>query len=324
MQWWIIVFEKMLKSYAERCSFHSGTQRLNVLTYHRVSENFSPLKSGDLSLERFKEQLFWLKKYFVVLSLPEALDLKEKKSLPKRAVTITVDDGYQDSYSLIYKSLVNEGLSASFFITTDGLKTGFLWDELLSMSILNAPTELEYLNLSGKKYDISTFRKKESTYYYLTEVAKYLPLTKRDSLISDIVNQVGRPDIGYVFLKEKEIREMNENGMVIGAHTHHHPILIQESDDIAFHQISESKSILEKIIENKVEYFAYPNGKYQKDFDDNHIEMIKKLGFKAAFSTNWGALSDLDSDRYRINRFTPWDDSELKFCFRLASNYRRC
>lgn len=294
-----------------------------MLTYHRVSENFSPLRAGDLSLERFKEQLFWLKKYFVVLPLSEALDLKEKNSLPKRAVTITVDDGYQDSYSLIYQSLISEGLSASFFITTDGLNTGFLWDELLSMSILNAPTMLGTLSLGRQEYDISTFRKKELAYYQITEIAKYLPLAKRNALISDITYQVGQPHVDHVFLNEKEIKEMHDNGMVIGAHTHHHPILIQESYDIAFHQISESKKILENIINSNVEYFAYPNGKYQKDFDDNHVEMIKKLGFKAAFSTNWGALSDLESDRYRINRFTPWDDSELKFCFRLASNYRR-
>ena len=317
------MLERMLKSYAERCSSFNGSQRLNVLTYHRVSENFSPLRSGDLSLERFKEQLFWLKKYFVVLPLPEALDLKEKNNLPKSAVTITVDDGYQDSYSLIYQSLLSEGLSASFFITTDGLQRGFLWDELLSVSILNAPTTLGYLNLGNQKYDISTFRKKESAYYQINEIAKYLPLVKRESLISDIANQAGQPHVEHVFLREKEIKEMHNNNMVIGAHTHHHPILIQESDNIAFNQISESKNILENIIASEVEYFAYPNGKYLKDFDENHVDMIKKLGFKAAFSTNWGALSDLEHDRYRINRFTPWDDSELKFCFRLASNYRR-
>ena len=122
------------------------------------------------------------------------------------------------------------------------------------------------------------------------------------------------------FVNATQIRTMHNAGMTIGAHTVNHPILLNESDSVARTEIAESKIQLESIIGEEVHYFAYPNGKYKLDFDNVHIDMVRELGFKAAFSTDWG-IAKLDlSSKYRLRRFTPWDKTLFRFCMRLIFN----
>jgi peptidoglycan/xylan/chitin deacetylase (PgdA/CDA1 family) len=109
--------------------------------------------------------------------------------------------------------------------------------------------------------------------------------------------------------------------MGIGSHTHTHPILSKENHDTALAEIEQSKVILENIINQPVDYFAYPNGKFGLDFDSNHIDMVKKCGFLSALSTDKGVLANQEIDNFNIKRFTPWDETEFKFVLRLALNY---
>jgi hypothetical protein len=85
--------------------------------------------------------------------------------------------------------------------------------------------------------------------------------------------------------------------------------------------MAESKQVLEQIIEKPVDYLAYPNGKFRKDFNHQHKELAKDLGFKAAFSTDWGCISGKRNDQFALKRFTPWDKSESRFNLRLALNF---
>jgi hypothetical protein len=97
--------------------------------------------------------------------------------------------------------------------------------------------------------------------------------------------------------------------------------LAKEDADCAYKEIKQSKDILEGIIDHPVDYFAYPNGKFGQDFYQEHIDMVRNIGFDAALTTDWGALSEIENDRFKVKRFTPWDKTELKFSLRLAYNY---
>ena len=50
--------------------------------------------------------------------------------------------------------------------------------------------------------------------------------------------------------------------------------------------------------------------------------MVRRLGFKAAVSTAWGAARRGDN-LFQIPRFTPWDRGRLEFGLRLAQNLLR-
>ena len=93
-----------------------------------------------------------------------------------------------------------------------------------------------------------------------------------------------------------------------------------EDSEVAF-EISENKNTLERILDCKLKYFAYPNGEPGKDYGARHIEMVKSCGYQAAFSTRWG-VNTAASDIWQLARFTPWDRSPSRFMIRLLQNYR--
>lgn len=61
--------------------------------------------------------------------------------------------------------------------------------------------------------------------------------------------------------------------------------------------------MLEEIIKAPVNLFAYPNGKPNKDYQLDHVKMVKEIGFDAAVSTAWGAAQS-DDNIYQLPRFT--------------------
>jgi peptidoglycan/xylan/chitin deacetylase (PgdA/CDA1 family) len=313
----------LIKVLSQYCCNTKGINKLNIVTYHRVSNGADSTNPKNIQYTEFTEQISWLKKHFTVLPLPLALKLSVKNSLPKNAVCITVDDGYKDSYDIIFKILQKESITASFFISTEGLEYGSLWDERIHHAIFSASSSIESIELLDVPYLMRGEKDRINTRYKLTEIAKYMKLVDRNKLIEVLYQQCQVTNQSDSFLTAEQIKEMHTAGMTIGAHTHSHPILAQEDAACAYQQIKQSKEILEKIIAHPIKYFAYPNGKLGQDFTLEHIEMVEEIGFNAALSTDWGSLSDMAQDRFKIKRFTPWDKTELMFSLRLALNYRK-
>ncbi len=69
-----------------------------------------------------------------------------------------------------------------------------------------------------------------------------------------------------------------------------------------------------------IRYFAYPNGKPDRDYLQDQVQIIKECGYLAAISTQVG-LADKQNDRWQLRRFTPWDTSPDRFMLRIAKMY---
>ena len=119
----------------------------------------------------------------------------------------------------------------------------------------------------------------------------------------------------------REVQSLVANGLDVGAHTVHHPILSSVDAAVAQAEISDSKAQLETLLQQDVHLFAYPNGRPAIDYQDEHRSMVKNSGFLAAVSTHWGAATN-ESDPYQLPRFTPWDRTTARFAARLLLNYR--
>jgi peptidoglycan/xylan/chitin deacetylase (PgdA/CDA1 family) len=66
---------------------------------------------------------------------------------------------------------------------------------------------------------------------------------------------------------------------VIGAHTHNHPKLSVCTGEDQRKEISQSKSILENLLNREIIHFSYPFGS-QLDYTPETVEICKKLGLK--------------------------------------------
>ncbi|MBA6381813.1 polysaccharide deacetylase family protein [Colwellia sp. BRX10-6] len=317
MNWLKIVTKLISDTFSSK-----QTRKLIVLNFHRVlpSKQMNCGFVDALDEEFFKKKIFWLKEYFNILPLDLALELQENGNLPLRAVAITIDDGYVDSYDIIFPILIENGISGAFFISTAGINEGCLWFDKIVEAINQ--TNIPKLKLLNINYNISTKEDKKISITKLVEIIKYKTIEERHHLIDIIYNQCGHPNIPHRFLSNDQIKEMSDNGMLIGAHTHQHPILMKESDDTALQEINKSKVILESIIQKPIQLLAYPNGKLNLDFDERHIDMLKKLKFKAALSSDWGVINKNKSNLFALPRFTPWEDRESFFVLRLAFAFK--
>ena len=91
--------------------------RLNVLIFHRVLPQPDPLFPGEVDAAAFDTMLGWVKSWFNVLPLDEAIARLADGSLPARAAALSFDDGYADNHDVALPLLRRHGLPCSFCST---------------------------------------------------------------------------------------------------------------------------------------------------------------------------------------------------------------
>lgn len=116
------------------------------------------------------------------------------------------------------------------------------------------------------------------------------------------------------YLKKDQIREMLKSGIcTIGSHSLSHPLLRFENNDSSKFEIKHSKELLEDMFGIEIKFFAYPYGSIYACSRKN-INMVKDVGYKAAFSTLKGPVSNnvLLKDKYFIPRINVCEHNYLK------------
>lgn len=294
--------------------------KLSILIFHRVLPAPDPIFPDEVDAAFFDEILGWLKLWFNILPLDQAVLALENDNLPARAAAITFDDGYADNFNIALPILKRHGLPATFFIATGFLDGGRMWNDTIIESVRCCSQSILYLDELGLGiYKIVTSAEKREAISSIIEKIKYRPTEDRISLTEQIAGIADVRPPCNLMMTSKQIKEMSLQGMQIGAHTVSHPILATTSRDIAKDEILQSKAFLEELLGQPVNFFAYPNGKLGQDYNLEHAKIIQELGFSAAVSTNWGVASK-DSDYFQLPRFTPWDRNHLKFGTRLVHN----
>ena len=110
-----------------------GHQVVPILTYHDIE----PVSKNRFAIttELFEQQLRYLKENGYVGITLDGLDrfLRYEAPLPKKAVVITIDDGYKSAKTIAAPLLKKYGFPATFFIYTDFIGAGrnaLSWDEV--------------------------------------------------------------------------------------------------------------------------------------------------------------------------------------------------
>ena len=320
----------MFKTVLKRLSPAGMRGRLSVLIFHRVLPKPDPIFPGEVDAVAFDAICQWMKAWCNVLPLDLAVQQLQARALPERAVAITFDDGYADNRTVAQPILVRNGLPATFFIATDFLDGGRMWNDTVIESVrLCASTQLDLSSLprpdgSGHLglHAIRTAEEKRQAIAAIIGQIKYVPVAQRQVLTERIADcaDVRSPD--DLMLTSQQVRDMRQAGMQIGAHTRSHPILAKLGADAAQAEIADSRRFLEQLLGERVGLFAYPNGKPGTDYSPENVQIVRDLGFDAAVSTAWGA-SNADTDPFQIPRFTPWDRTKLRFGGRFAGNLWR-
>jgi peptidoglycan/xylan/chitin deacetylase (PgdA/CDA1 family) len=168
-----------------------GYQTVPILTYH----NFSETKQ-DLMMVRkdsFEQQMNYLASNgYTVITLDDFFDFLEfRKQLPKKAVVITFDDGWQGVYTIALPILKKYGFPATLFVYTDlinGSKKTLSWSQL-------AELDREGIDIQGHTKthrNLSKIKNEESLASYVRDVENEITASTR--IIKEKLNK----DVQYL------------------------------------------------------------------------------------------------------------------------------
>ena len=288
-----------------------------ILAYHRVLEYPDPLRPGDIQAACFEKQMQIMERYFNVLPLRIAIEKMKNGDLPARAVSITFDDGYEDNYSVAWPLLRHLNLPATIFVATGFLDGGRMWNDTVIESVRRMPDpvlDLEDLGLG--RHEAANNEQRASAAERILGELKYRGTEERNRLTAALAERAGTMLPDDLMLTSKQVRELSQAGVEIGAHTISHPILNSLDPDSASTEIIEGKKRLEVLTGAVVRSFAYPNGKPGLDFDPVHVQLVKDAGFDCAVATSNG-LALQSSDSFQLPRFGVWAESPIRFGLRI-------
>jgi len=295
----------------------SGPEKtFQILVYHRVStagDAFVPA----LSVAAFERHVRYLSERCCVLSLTDLAVAAEERRIPARAVAITFDDGYEDTYLHALPVLRSYGIPATVFLTTG------LMDSDLTMfndDIGTAIRDTACATLDGipgcELLPLSTTQQRLEALERTLKALKVHPPSERAELTRQIGRTLGvSPHRGPRMLRWEQVEEMHAHGVEFGAHTVNHPILTSISETEAEREIADSKRCIEERLQVPVRHFAYPNG-LAGDFNETTKRLVKQAGFSTAASMLFGTNS-ATTDRYELRRGGPWEEDSAVFATKL-------
>lgn len=270
----------------------------NILYYHRVCEDGEECISSSeitVSKETFEKQIGFLKNSFNILPLDVIVDQMENGIIPSLDdIAITFDDGYIDNYKQAYPILKKYGVPATIFVTTGyvGSSKLFWWDKVYQMVNIiknrlvdweSMPSDLfpdEFKALLRKNL------KRRISFNAITDYLKRVGTTKRDEIITYLENEFfpskNHEANSRLFLSWEEMKEMHNNGITFGSHTHTHPVLTEMSDEEVTQELTISKRLIREGIGAEVKAFSYPDGW----FDGRVKQLVIKAGYECAFQTS--------------------------------------
>ena len=303
---------------------HLGRQRLQIFIFHRVHAQADPLYPSEVHADDFDRICRWLATWFQVLPLDEAAPALSRGLLPDGAACITFDDGYADNHDVALPILRRHGLCATFFIATDYLDGGRMWNDTVVEALRGATVDtidVSELGLGSlRELPCESLQARRESVRHALSVLKYLDPSHRQEMALELARRARSPLPDHLMLSSAQVRSLHASGMQIGAHTASHPILARVDEQDSFREMQASRDRLMHLLGAPIDLFAYPNGIPGTDFLPRDVELARRAGFKAAVTTAWGSARR-GSDPLQLPRFTPWDRSPLGFAARVARNY---
>jgi peptidoglycan/xylan/chitin deacetylase (PgdA/CDA1 family) len=281
---------------------------LVVLNYHRIGSASETVGDPNLysatptDLER---QVRWIKQHFHICTLDEAISFVDGKTTFRRAgILFTFDDGYKDNYDYAFPIFYKHKVEGTFFICTSYLGSSQLpwWDQIAFMlkTSRNSTIVLNYpdlLTLDLREGRLQALNR-------LLDIYKTRHNLDKDKFIQEIALSTGTGDerpCERLFINRAELKEMTENGMAVGSHTHSHPLLSHLTAERQFEELCVSKQMLEKDLGIEIQSLAYPVGA-PDSFNEQTQEALRKAGYRIAFSFHGGKNVAGRTSRYNVRR----------------------
>lgn len=319
-----------------------------ILLYHRVIELPSDPYLLSVSPSHFAEHLAVLRKHTRPMSLRQLVRGLHDGKVPRRAVVITMDDGYFDNLVYAKPLLEQYDTPATVFVTPASCPDAadeFWWDALekillrprslpqnLRLLIGGVPHEWrlgsaaeygpdDHTRHCFWNYGMDDPTPRHAIFRSIHQLLKPLNQDERGRILRDLTAWASAETTvrsNYRALSGAETIRLAEGGLVeVGAHTMTHPVLSRLTLAEQRQEIRQSKAYLEGLAGQKVTSFAYPHGLHA-DYSQETIALVRESGFECACVATPGRVR-CGVDVHQLPRFVIRDETGDSFAERLST-----
>lgn len=310
----------MLKHTALWLGLHGGLFRLTqfaarrrqatILTLHRLAGNGEG-RSVGMAVERFEQYMRYLTRHYRVVSLDTLTEELRQGTLRPYTVSVTVDDGYHETFTLAAPILRKYRIPTTLFVVSEFINGKlWVWTDRFRFVFDRAAKSLVTFRHRGRTHvlDMRNEEARRGETERCIAHAKSIAEAEREELLEALAKACGitipiTPPREYRPMTWAQLRTLATEGFEVGAHTRTHPILSRVGPEQLREEIEGCKEDIERHLGLPVRYFAYPNGR-REDYGPEVIEAVSKAGYRAAVTTVAGGNSP-STPPYELRRISP-------------------
>lgn len=291
---------------------------LKILCYHGFAlQDEVEFRPGlFISSKTFESRLETLGRYGIeVLPLAEGVDRLYAGTLPRRALVITVDDGFHSVLRLAAPALARRSLPATVYVTTYyvehanpifrlAIQYMFWKTSKQTLGLQNIPWSTDTM------IDLSDPANREQATWNCIRYGETQCTEEQRREISFRVGEL--LDVSYAeieaarilhLMTPEELRELTKNGIDVQLHTHRHTF--PQTDQIsAEREIADNRAALTRILgERAFEHFCYPSGLWA----EHQWEWLDRMRVKSSTTCLHG-LNSRASPPHALRRFVDAED----------------
>ena len=155
---------------------YSVPEGVSVLMYHMIGDQGG--NAAIMSEANLRIQMNYLRDHgYHPITMQELYDYVTKgAALPEKPVCITFDDGYADSYSIVYPLMKEYGFPWTLFVITDDVGkpvNRMTWAQLKEMADSHAVTIASHTLSHPKLHNLATRAEKEKEIIGANQALKY-------------------------------------------------------------------------------------------------------------------------------------------------------
>jgi peptidoglycan/xylan/chitin deacetylase (PgdA/CDA1 family) len=250
------------------------TNRHFILPFYHAVADIAPVHLKHLynvrSIKQFNNDINFLLKYYTPVSIEEVyLKLKENRKLPKNSFLLTFDDGLREFYTNVFPVLKEKNIPSVLFVNSvfvDNKEMFFRFKASILIEFLQNNKEHKAVKEAEKVFnnimtsipDLETFTAKVQYPHrkVLDNLADFFNINFNEYL------QTHKP-----YLSTIELKELQNNGVFIGAHSVDHPLFYLLNNNDRLQQTADSVNFIKNNFSQNISAFSFPFTDYGLNID---------------------------------------------------------
>lgn len=274
-----------------------------ILMYHSVMDQ--PEQHGASfggiihSTSVFAGQMEVLARQYHPVAFDDLVEILDgRKSLPRRAVLVTFDDGYADNYEIAAPVLNRYGIPAAFYVVVNSIATGQPpWPIRVRHAFLSTRTEI-WTDSAARRWPLAKPDERLEAFAAACAQCGRLAGELQENTVVAIEKQLDSTPYAphqRLMMSWEQLHALRKQGHVVGSHTLSHPNLAHLAEREAEQELWTSKQKLEQQLSEPIQHFSYPHPVLDPHCTDETTMLSQRVGYRTAVTTRRGLVRRKDN-----------------------------